>query len=126
MKIGKRSNQGWWWDHFVEHPGYAVKDPASMVSGKAKVVCARLYEQRVAHEQAMDEQQVHLGQRDAPRDEVAIAGTLWASGPNDPQRTWLISRPTTLLCHLRDCALHSEDVRSQARLEYKMAQSALN
>ncbi|KAG2096972.1 uncharacterized protein F5147DRAFT_778116 [Suillus discolor] len=55
VKIGKRSNRGWWWDHFVEHPGYAVKDPASMVSGKAKVVCARLYEQCVAREQAMDE-----------------------------------------------------------------------
>ncbi|KAG1727642.1 ribonuclease H-like domain-containing protein [Suillus paluster] len=124
-KISKRSksNRGWWWDHFVEHPGYAVKDPASMVSRKAKVVCARLYEQRVAHEQAIDEQQVHAGQRDAPRDEVVIAGTFWASGQNDPQRTWLISRPTTLLCHLRDCTLHSEDIRSQAWLEYHQSYS---
>ncbi|KAG0692047.1 hypothetical protein DFH29DRAFT_883161 [Suillus ampliporus] len=77
-KISKRSksNRGWWWEHFVEHPGYTVKDPASTVSGKAKVMCARLYEQRIAHEQAIDEQQVHASQRDAPRDEVASSDLL--------------------------------------------------
>jgi hypothetical protein len=42
---------------------------------KAKVICARLYEQRIADKQALDEQQIHAGQRDAPRDEAAIAGT---------------------------------------------------
>ncbi|KAG2113923.1 uncharacterized protein F5147DRAFT_770569 [Suillus discolor] len=26
VKIGKRSNRGWWWDHFVEHPGYARRE----------------------------------------------------------------------------------------------------
>ncbi|KAG1804789.1 uncharacterized protein HD556DRAFT_1303362 [Suillus plorans] len=31
-KTGKKSNRGWWWDHFVEHPGYAAKESASMVS----------------------------------------------------------------------------------------------
>ncbi|KAG2116714.1 uncharacterized protein F5147DRAFT_649153 [Suillus discolor] len=74
-KTGKKSNRGWWWDHFVEHPGYATKESASMVSGKAKVICARLYEQRMANEHALDEQQIHTGQRDALRDEAAIAGT---------------------------------------------------
>jgi hypothetical protein len=73
-KTGKKSNRGWWWDHFVVHPGYAVKESASVVSGKAKVICARLYEQCITHEQALDEQQIHAGQRDIPRDEAAIAG----------------------------------------------------
>lgn len=76
-RASKRSNRGWWWDHwhFIEHPGYAAKESASLVSGKAKVICARLYEQCIADEQALDEQQIHAGQRDAPRDEAAIAGT---------------------------------------------------
>jgi hypothetical protein len=74
-RASKRSNRGWWWDHFVEHPGYATKESASLVSGKAKVICARLYEQRIADEQALDEQQINAGQRDAPRDEAAIAGS---------------------------------------------------
>ena len=39
-KTGKRSNRGWWWDHFVEHPGYATKDASSTTSGKAKVIWA--------------------------------------------------------------------------------------
>ncbi|KAG2365588.1 hypothetical protein BDR07DRAFT_1374249 [Suillus spraguei] len=98
-KTSKRSNRGWWWNHFVVHPVYAVKDPASMISRKAKVVCAMLYEQRIAHEQAIDEQQVHAGQRDTLRDEVAIAGTLWASGQNDPQCTWLHRWNTTNHIH---------------------------
>ncbi|KAG2076555.1 hypothetical protein BDR04DRAFT_1089706 [Suillus decipiens] len=46
------------------------------VSGKAKIICARLYEQCIVHEQALDEQQIYAGQRDSPRDEAAIAGTL--------------------------------------------------
>jgi hypothetical protein len=74
MKTGKKSNRGWWWDHFVVHPGYAAKESASVVSGKAKVICARLYEQCITHEQALDEQQIHAGQRDTPRDEAVIAG----------------------------------------------------
>jgi hypothetical protein len=74
-RASKKLNRGWWWDHFVEHPGYAAKESASLVSGKAKVICVKLYEQRIAAEQALDEQQIHAGQRDAPRDENAIAGT---------------------------------------------------
>jgi len=73
-KTGKRSTRGWWWDHFVEHPGYATKDASSTTSGKAKVICASLYQQRIAHERILDEHQVQLGQRDAPRDDAAIAG----------------------------------------------------
>jgi hypothetical protein len=34
------------------------------------------------------------------------------------QCIWLISWPSTLLHHLRECELHSEDIHSQARLEY--------
>lgn len=39
-------------------------------------------------------------------------------GQTDTQRIWLISRPTTLLCHLRDCGLHPDDVRSRAQQDY--------
>ncbi|KAF8433040.1 hypothetical protein L210DRAFT_3650107 [Boletus edulis BED1] len=105
----RRSNRGWWWDHFIEHPGYATKEPASMASGKAKCI---------AREQQIDQNQISTGQRDSPRDQSAITGTLWATGQTDTQRIWLISRPTTLLCHLRDCELHPDDVRSRAQRDY--------
>lgn len=74
MKTGEKSNRGWWWDHFVVHPGYAMKESASVVSVKTKVICARLYEQCITHEQALNKQQIHAGQRDISRDEAAIAG----------------------------------------------------
>ncbi|KAH0828566.1 hypothetical protein J3R83DRAFT_2836 [Lanmaoa asiatica] len=74
---GKRcsNNRGWWWDHFVEHPGYATKEPASMVSGKAKVICTKIYNERIAREQQIDQDQINAGQRDSPRDLSAITGT---------------------------------------------------
>ncbi|KAG2076350.1 hypothetical protein BDR04DRAFT_1090373 [Suillus decipiens] len=41
--------------------GYTTKESASMVSGKEKVICARLYGQRMLHsKQAHDEQQIHV------------------------------------------------------------------
>ncbi|KIK97537.1 hypothetical protein PAXRUDRAFT_72544, partial [Paxillus rubicundulus Ve08.2h10] len=71
----KRSNRGWWWDHFTEHPGYANKENASMVSSKAKVICTQIYEQRIAREQRMDQDQINMGQRNSPQDLSAITGT---------------------------------------------------
>ncbi|KAF8439856.1 hypothetical protein L210DRAFT_879664, partial [Boletus edulis BED1] len=82
----RRSNRGWWWDHFIEHPGYATKEPASMASGKAKVICTKIYEQCIAREQQIDQNQISTGQRDSPRDQSAITGTLWATGQTDTQR----------------------------------------
>ncbi|KAG2071448.1 hypothetical protein BDR04DRAFT_1098227 [Suillus decipiens] len=35
-------------------------------SRKAKVICVRPYEQRMIHEQALDEQQIHAGHFDLP------------------------------------------------------------
>ena len=48
---------------------------------------------------------------------------VWATAQNDPRRIWLISRPTTLLCHLRDCQLHPDDVQSHARQEHHQSYS---
>ncbi|KAF8549193.1 hypothetical protein OG21DRAFT_1488736 [Imleria badia] len=114
----KRSNRGWWWDHFTEHPGYANKEENSMVSRKAKVICTGAYKQCITREQQADQEQIRLGQRDSPRDISAITSALWATARNDPCRSWLISQPTTLLCHLRDCQLHPDDVWSHAQQEH--------
>jgi hypothetical protein len=52
-KTGKKSHRGWWWDHFIVHPGYAAKESTSLVSGKAKVICVRLCEHCITHEQVV-------------------------------------------------------------------------
>ncbi|KIK78490.1 hypothetical protein PAXRUDRAFT_773087, partial [Paxillus rubicundulus Ve08.2h10] len=86
-----------------------------MVSGKAKVICKVIYEQHNAREQRLDQEQVSTGQQESPRDMSVIVGTLWATAQNDTHHIWLVSRPSTLLCHLRDCELHPNNVRSQAQ-----------
>ena len=43
---------------------------------------------------------------------------VWSTDQNDPLRIWLVSRPSTLLCHLRDCDMHPDDVRARAGTEY--------
>jgi hypothetical protein len=115
----------------------ANKEETSMVSGKAKVTCTAIYGQHVTSEQQLDQENISTGQRDSPRDLSAITGTrtlgilklkqsrtdhttyiVWATAQSDAHRIWLISRPTTLLCHLRDCDLHNADVRSRAQQEY--------
>ncbi|KIK74981.1 hypothetical protein PAXRUDRAFT_174208, partial [Paxillus rubicundulus Ve08.2h10] len=70
----KCSNQGWWWDHFTEHPGYANKESTSMVSGKAKVTCSVIYRRHVTWEQQLDQEHIGTGQQDSPRDLSAITG----------------------------------------------------
>ncbi|KIK94293.1 hypothetical protein PAXRUDRAFT_783759 [Paxillus rubicundulus Ve08.2h10] len=114
----KRSTRRWWWNHFAEHPGYANKQDTSMVNGKAKVICKVIYEQHIAREQRLDQEQVSTGQRESPRNMSAIVGTLWATAQNDTHHIWLVSRPSTLLFHLCDCELHPNNVRSQAQQEY--------
>jgi hypothetical protein len=42
---------------------------------------------------------------------------VWAQGQNDPARGWLVSRTTTLVCHLRDCQHQPDSVRLKARSE---------
>lgn len=39
---------------------------------------------------------------------------VWAQGQSDPTRGWLVSRTRTLICHLRDCELHTASVRERA------------
>ncbi|KIJ20284.1 hypothetical protein PAXINDRAFT_7533 [Paxillus involutus ATCC 200175] len=80
--MAKKRSTRWWWNHFAEHPGYANKEDTSMVSGKAKVI----YEQHIAREQQLDQEQVSTGQRESPRDMSAIVGTLWATAQNDTHR----------------------------------------
>jgi len=46
-----------------------------VVSGKAKVICTKIYEQRIAREQQIDQDQISAGQHDSPRDLSAITGT---------------------------------------------------
>ncbi|KIK81257.1 hypothetical protein PAXRUDRAFT_156469 [Paxillus rubicundulus Ve08.2h10] len=101
----KHSTRQWWWNHFAEHPGYTNKQDTSMVSGKAKVIYKVIYKQHITQEQRLDQEQVSTGQRESPRDVSAIVGTLWATAQNDTHRIWLVSWPSTLLCHLRDCEL---------------------
>ncbi|KAF9233677.1 hypothetical protein BU15DRAFT_66385 [Melanogaster broomeanus] len=90
----------------------------SALSGKAKVMCTAIYGQHVTSEQQLDQEQISTGQRDSPRDLSAITGSLWATAQNDTHRIWLVSQPTTLLCHLRNCDLHNPDVCSRAQQEY--------
>jgi hypothetical protein len=71
IPMAKKRSTRWWWNHFAEHPGYANKEDTSMVSGKAKVI----YEQHIAREQQLDQEQVSTGQRESPRDMSAIVGT---------------------------------------------------
>ncbi|OJA10211.1 hypothetical protein AZE42_05520 [Rhizopogon vesiculosus] len=61
-----------------------------------------------------DEREMQQGFRDHIQDEDANKGAVWAIGQLNPQRIWLISRPKTLLAHIRDCELHVESVRSWA------------
>ncbi|KIK99141.1 hypothetical protein PAXRUDRAFT_823117, partial [Paxillus rubicundulus Ve08.2h10] len=90
-----------------------------MVSGKAKVTCSVIgYGRHVTREQQLDQEHIGTGQRDSPRDLSVITGALWVTAQNDIRRIWLVSRPTTLLCHLRDCDLHNPDIRSRAQQEY--------
>ena len=41
---------------------------------------------------------------------------VWAMA--NPHHIWLISQPTTLLCHLCNCELHSNDIWSHTQQEY--------
>ncbi|KIK78661.1 hypothetical protein PAXRUDRAFT_163387 [Paxillus rubicundulus Ve08.2h10] len=65
----------WWWNHFAEHLGYANKEDTSMVSSKAKVICKVIYEQHIAWEQQLDQEQVSMGQWESPQDMSVIVGT---------------------------------------------------
>ncbi|KAG1804753.1 uncharacterized protein HD556DRAFT_1523297 [Suillus plorans] len=112
-KKTRSTNRGWRWAEFVEHPGY--ESPASMSQQKAKVICTRQLENYVAAEQVHDEREVQFGSRGHVRDENAIKGAVWATGMHDPQRIWLVSRPKTLLMHIRDCNLHIESIQAHAR-----------
>ncbi|KIK75313.1 hypothetical protein PAXRUDRAFT_71207, partial [Paxillus rubicundulus Ve08.2h10] len=62
----------WWWNHFAEHPGYTNKQDTSMVSGKAKVIFKVIYEQHIAREQQLDQEQVGTGQQELPQDMSVI------------------------------------------------------
>lgn len=42
---------------------------------------------------------------------------VWAQGQTSLGRGWLVSRTTTLLCHLRECAHQPDSVRSRAQSE---------
>ncbi|KIK94213.1 hypothetical protein PAXRUDRAFT_143331, partial [Paxillus rubicundulus Ve08.2h10] len=66
---------GWWWDHFIEHPGYANKEEMSMVSSKAKVTCTAIFGQHVTLEQQLDQEQISTRQRDSPQDLSVITGS---------------------------------------------------
>ena len=44
--------------------------------------------------------------------------SVWAQGQTDPARGWLVSRTTTLTCHLRDCELQPSTVRGNAAAEW--------
>jgi hypothetical protein len=46
---------------------------------------------------------------------------VWAPGQMDPTRGWLISRTTTLTCHLRDCELQPAAIRANAAVECSIA-----
>ncbi|KIK92977.1 hypothetical protein PAXRUDRAFT_146080, partial [Paxillus rubicundulus Ve08.2h10] len=54
----KHSNQGWWWDDFTEHPGYANKEETSMVSSKEKVTCAVIFRQHITWKQQLDQEHI--------------------------------------------------------------------
>ncbi|KIK79760.1 hypothetical protein PAXRUDRAFT_768207 [Paxillus rubicundulus Ve08.2h10] len=46
-----------------------------MVSSKAKVICKVIYEQHIAQEQQLDQEQISMGQWESPQDMSAIVGT---------------------------------------------------
>ncbi|KAI6145766.1 hypothetical protein BKA82DRAFT_144989 [Pisolithus tinctorius] len=102
----KQSSQGWWWDHFTEHPGYAMKEEHSMVSSKTKVICTAMYEQWITLEKEQNRQQIAAGLWDTPRDDAAIisahkyySGWLWSSVLNAVLQSQYHT-PALSTCHL--------------------------
>ena len=65
--------RGWWRSYFHDHPGYITKDPnATDSSSKAKVYCMLCFEARIVCENALDENMVAVGTRDAVCSRQAI------------------------------------------------------
>jgi hypothetical protein len=48
---------------------------------------------------------------------LTLRDLVWAQGQTDPARGWLVSRTSTLVCHLRDCNLQPPSVRARAQME---------
>lgn len=48
---------------------------------------------------------------------LTLSDLVWAQGQLDPTRGWLVSRTTTLLCHLQDCEFHATSVRQRAEMD---------
>jgi hypothetical protein len=134
------AKRGWWRAFFHDHPGYATKAPESTDSGgKAKVWCMQCFETRIAGEIASDKKMVIAGTREAVRSRDVIEGMglyssheqeshvdlsfliVWVPGQMDPTRGWLISRTTTLTCHLHDCELQPAAIRANAAVECGIA-----
>ncbi|KAH9029946.1 ribonuclease H-like domain-containing protein [Lactarius pseudohatsudake] len=80
------------------------------------------FEARILDETAMDDGMVIAGTREVVRSRSAIEdmGPVWAQGQADRTRGWLVSRTSTLVCHLRDCELQPRSVRERALIEVTM------
>ena len=62
MPKAHTNNQGWWQQHFHDHPKLTIKDPDAYVSGKVNVYCKVCFDKDISSLLVEDERDVLRGQ----------------------------------------------------------------
>ncbi|KAI0073823.1 hypothetical protein K474DRAFT_1700112 [Panus rudis PR-1116 ss-1] len=115
-------SRGWWRDFCYDHPLFKERDKnlqaQSQISGKPKVHCKLCFEQIVQRELEHDARAIQAGSLAIARTEQFIRsamGPIWTSDRARRENTWIVGRPETILNHLKECVLQTDETRARAR-----------